>query len=575
MSDNLKQSINNVKLGENTRLADFVNLYGCEIGDNSRIGAFVEIQKNAKIGRNVKVSSHTFICEGVTIEDDVFVGHNVSFINDKYPRATADGQPQTEADWVCVPTLVKKGASIGTSSTILCGVTVGENAIVGAGSVVTKDVSAGAVVAGIPARFVRGIDSEAVVKDEGAKPIPFLDLKAQYRSIKSEILPAVNKVLDNCTFTLGEEVAAFEREFSAYQNAGFGIAVNTGTSALHLALLSAGIGPGDEVITVSFTFVATTAAIVYTGAKPVFVDIDPNSLTMDVSKIENAITPRTKAILPVHIHGQSADMDPIIDIARRHGLVVIEDCCQAHGAEYKGRRVGSIGDMGCFSFYPGKNLGAYGEGGMVVTNNQKYDHTIRMLRDWGAESKYCHILKGYNYRMEGMQGAILRVKLRHLEAWTEARRSHARRYNYLLTDSGVGIPCEMPFNRHVYHIYAVRVPQRDAFQKSLTAQGVQTGIHYPIPVHLQPAYADLGYKAGDFPHTEAAAEEVLSLPMFAELTSDQQDTVSKAVHEVFKTLSQHPSGFLSLPVQEGQQHTMDSAGVVGVCSQFSTTSTPI
>ncbi len=354
MSDAAKQSLKNVKLGENVRLADFINLYGCEVGDNSGIGAFVEVQKNAKIGKRVKVSSHTFICEGVTIEDDVFVGHNVSFINDKYPRATSDGRPQTEEDWECVPTLVKKGASIGTSSTILCGVTIGENAIIGAGSVVTKDVPANAVVAGTPARFIRYTDGGSAIDDEASKPVPFLDLKAQYQTIKSEIKPAVERVLDNCSYILGAEVSDFEKKFAAYQDAGFGIAVNSGTSALHLALLAAGIGPGDEVITVPFTFVATTAAIVYTGARPVFVDVDPRTLTMDVSMIEASITPRTKCILPVHIHGQSADMDPIMAIARRHGLIVIEDACQAHGAEYKGRRVGSIGDMGCFSFYPGK-----------------------------------------------------------------------------------------------------------------------------------------------------------------------------------------------------------------------------
>ena len=532
MSDSSKQSIRNVKLGENVRIADFVNLYECEVGDNSRIGAFVEVQKNACIGRNVKVSSHTFICEGVTIEDDVFVGHNVSFINDKYPRATANGQPQTEADWECVPTLVQKGASIGTSSTVLCGVTIGENAIVGAGSVVTRDVPANAVVAGVPARFHRSMVGEAAEKGEGVTPVPFLDLKAQYRSIKAEILPAINTVLDNCSYILGGEVAAFEREFSAYQSALHGIAVNTGTSALHLALLSAGIGPGDEVITVSFTFVATVAAIVYTGARPVFVDIDPKTLTMDVNAIEKAITPRTKAILPVHIHGQAADMDPIIALANRYRLVVIEDACQAHGAEYKGRRVGSIGDMGCFSFYPGKNLGAYGEGGMVVTNSQKHEHTIRMLRDWGAESKYCHTLKGYNYRMEGMQGAVLRVKLRHLEEWTEARRANAKRYDELLAGTGVPTPFESPFNRHVYHIYAIRVPERSAFQSALAARGIQSGIHYPIPVHLQPAYADLGYVKGDFPHTEAAAGEVLSLPMYAELTSEQVKQVCHTIQEI-------------------------------------------
>lgn len=536
MSDYTKQSIRNVKLGENTRMADFVNLYECEVGDNSRIGAFVEVQKKAKIGKNVKVSSHTFICEGVTIEDDVFVGHNVSFINDKYPRATVNGGLQTDADWECIPTLVKKGASIGTSSTVLCGVTIGENAIVGAGSVVTRDVPDNAVVAGVPARFIRAVTFEAPAGEESLRPVPFLNLKAQYQSIKAEIQPAVNKVLESCSFVLGSEVAEFEREFAAYQQAQHGIAVNTGTSALHLALLSADIGPGDEVITTPFTFVATVAAIVYTGAKPVFVDIDPQSLTMDVTKIEAAITPATKAILPVHIHGQAADMDPIMDIARRRGLVVIEDACQAHGAEYKGRRVGSIGNLGCFSFYPGKNLGAYGEGGMVTTNDKKYADTIRMLRDWGAENKYRHTLKGYNYRMEGMQGAILRVKLRHLEAWTQARRAHARRYDELLADSGITTPVETPFNRHVYHIYAIRVPWREAFQAALTESGVQSGIHYPIPVHLQPAYADLGYSVGDFPHAEAAANEVLSLPMFAELTVAQQDVVIEAVREISRNM---------------------------------------
>jgi dTDP-4-amino-4,6-dideoxygalactose transaminase/acetyltransferase-like isoleucine patch superfamily enzyme len=530
MSDTTKQSLKNVKLGENVRLADFINLYGCEVGDNSRIGAFVEVQKNAKIGRSVKISSHTFICEGVTIEDDVFIGHNVSFINDKYPRATSDGRPQTEDDWECIPTLVKKGASVGTSSTILCGVTIGVNAIVGAGSVVTRDIPANTVFAGVPARFIRSTDCESKKSDDGtSNPVPFLDLKAQYQTIKSEIQPAVNRVLDNCSYVLGAEVAAFEKDFAAFHNAASGIAVNSGTSALHLALLSAGIGPGDEVITVPFTFVATVAAVVYTGATPVFVDVDPITLTMDVNQIEASITPRTKCILPVHIHGQSADMDPIMEIARRHGLIVIEDACQAHVAEYNGRRVGSIGDMGCFSFYPGKNLGAYGEGGIVVTNDSKHDKTIRMMRDWGAESKYNHVLKGYNYRMEGIQGAILQVKLRHLEKWTEARRCHAVSYNKLLADAGVRLPVEVASNRHVYHIYAIRVHQRDRFQNSLSSQGVQSGIHYPVPVHLQPAYADLGHKVGDFPISEAAANEVLSLPMFPELTYVQLERVAKAV----------------------------------------------
>jgi len=361
--------------------------------------------------------------------------------------------------------------------------------------------------------------------------VPFLDLKAQYESIKDDIHSAVTAVLASTQYTLGREVAAFEEEFAAYSGGKFGIAVNSGTSALHLALLAAGIGPGDEVITVSCTFVATAAAIDYTGAKAVFVDVDPETLNMDAGKVEAAITRRTKAILPVHLHGQPADLDPILEIAGRHGLKVIEDAAQAHGAEYRGRRVGSIGDLGCFSFYPGKNLGAYGEGGMVVTDNEEYAQTIRMLRDWGQERKYHHVLKGFNYRMEGIQGAILRVKLRHLEAWTEARRRHAALYNELLAGSGVATPVEAPDVRHVYHVYAIRTPYRDSLQAALQSKGIQTGIHYPIPVHLQPAYRDFGYGPGDLPVTERAAAELLSLPMFSELSKSQIEEVSAAVRE--------------------------------------------
>lgn len=361
--------------------------------------------------------------------------------------------------------------------------------------------------------------------------IPFVDLKAQYVSIKDEIDTAIAGVLKSTQFVSGDEVATFESEFAAYSEADYGIAVNSGTSALHLALLAAGIRPGDEVITVPFTFVATVAAICYAGAKPVFVDIDPGAYTIDVTQIEKVITERTRAILPVHLYGQPADMEPILEIAQRYGLAVIEDAAQAHGAEYNGRRVGSIGDLGCFSFYPGKNLGAYGEAGMVVTNNPEYAQNIRMLRDWGQERKYHHVLKGYNYRMDGLQGAILRVKLRHLEAWTQARRSHAARYDELLADSGVKTPTVMPYSHHVYHIYAVRSQQQDALQQMLHQRGIQTGIHYPIPVHLQQAHADLGYRPGDFPCSESVASEVLSLPMYAELSDKQLEIVSATVRE--------------------------------------------
>ncbi len=356
--------------------------------------------------------------------------------------------------------------------------------------------------------------------------IPLLDLKAQYRTIKSELDTAVIRVLENAQFILGPEVAAFEQEFAAYCGAAEAVGVNSGTSALHLALLAAGIGPGDEVITSPFTFVATAAAIVYTGARPVFVDIDPASFNIDVQRIEPAITPRTKAIMPVHLFGQPADMDPIMDIARRHGLVAIEDAAQSHGAEYKGRRAGSIGDMGCFSFYPGKNLGACGEGGAVVTNSAAYARKIRMLRDWGCERKYVHELKGYNYRMEGMQGAILRVKLRHLETWTETRRAHAARYGELLKDCGVRLPQVMPYARHVFHVYTIRAADRDVLRAELLQREIHTGVHYPVPVHLQPAYADLGYTRGAFPVAEQAAAEVLALPIYPEMTDAQLEEVA-------------------------------------------------
>lgn len=359
--------------------------------------------------------------------------------------------------------------------------------------------------------------------------IPFVDLKAQYLSIQNEVDAAIKGVLNSCQFTLGEEVVCFEREFAQYCQASLGVAVNTGTSALHLALLAAGVGPGDEVITVPFTFVATVAAIEYTGAKPVLVDIQPDTLTMDPAAFEAAITPRTKAVIPVHLYGLPADMEAIGDVAKRHKLVVIEDAAQAHGAEILGQRVGSWGDMACFSFYPGKNLGAYGEGGMVVTDNEQWAHKIRMLRDWGAEKKYQHEIKGYNFRMEGIQGAVLRVKLRHLERWTEQRRMLALQYDEVMQEVDVKRQLTPAGRRHVYHVYAIRCAQRLDWQRRLLEQGIQTGIHYPTPVHMQPAYTDLGYVAGDFPHSERAASEVLSLPMFPELTPVQCETVAQAV----------------------------------------------
>lgn len=376
--------------------------------------------------------------------------------------------------------------------------------------------------------------------------IPFLDLKAQYLQIRREIDAAVARAVGSAQFVLGPEVVAFEERFADYCRTSYCHAVNSGTSALHLALLASAIGPGDEVITVSMTFVATTAAILYSGAKPVFVDVDPVTWTMNPASIEAAITPRTKAILPVHLHGLMADMDPIVSIARRHGLVVIEDAAQAHGAEYKGRRAGSIGDIGCFSFYPGKNLGACGEGGAVVTDRPELARRVSLLRDWGQESKYNHVIAGYNYRMDSIQGAVLRVKMDYIESWTEARRSVAAQYDRLLSNLPFARPHPLWHSRHVYHVYAVRLPRRDEALKTLQDAGIGAGIHYPVPVHLQKAYAELGYSLGDLPVTERLANEFLSLPIYPELLPEQ-------VSEVVSTLTK------AEPLQSAQRFRNEEA----------------
>lgn len=362
--------------------------------------------------------------------------------------------------------------------------------------------------------------------------IPLVDLKTQYHALKAEIDAAISYVLETSQFVLGSEVAAFEEEFAAYSGARHCVAVNSGTSALHLSLLAAGVREGDEVITVPYTFVATVATIRYAGARPVFVDIDPTTFNLDVRQLERAITPRTKAIMPVHLFGQTCDMEPILEIARRHNLVVIEDAAQAHGEEYKGRRVGALGEFGCFSFYPGKNLGAYGEGGAIVTNDAEHAKSLRLLRNWGMEERYHHVVRGYNYRMEGMQGAILRVKLKYLEQWTEARRAHGAQYNRLLAGApGVTTPKVMPYARHVFHVYALRLAHRAEVQKALTAAGVANAVYYPIALHMLKAHRDLGYHAGEFPVAEQMCHEELSLPVYPELSEAQIEYIAGVVRE--------------------------------------------
>jgi len=365
--------------------------------------------------------------------------------------------------------------------------------------------------------------------------VPFLDLKAQYETIKEEINTAIQEVIDSCAFAGGPFVEKFEREYAEFCGADYAIGVGSGTEALWLTLLALGIGRGDEVITVPNTFIATVEAISFAGATPVFVDIDEDYYTMNPELIENAITPRTKAVIPVHLFGQMANMDPIMEIAKKHGLYVIEDACQAHGAEYKGKRAGSVGEAGCFSFYPGKNLGAYGEAGAVTTNNKDLTHKIKMLRDHGQSKKYYHDIIGWNARMDGIQAAVLSVKLRHLEEWNDKRRKNAGIYDSLLKKEGeLCITKEAEYNKHIYHIYAIRIQKRGALITALKEKNIFCGIHYPVPIHLQRVYKGIGYTQGSFPAAERQADEVLSLPMDAELSRDQIVYVCELLRKFFE-----------------------------------------
>ncbi|HXM29234.1 MAG TPA: DegT/DnrJ/EryC1/StrS family aminotransferase [Chthoniobacterales bacterium] len=360
--------------------------------------------------------------------------------------------------------------------------------------------------------------------------VPFLDLKSHHAPMLDEINGAIREVVESSAFAGGPFVERFEEDFAAYCNASHAVGVGSGTDALWLVLLALGVGPGDEVITVPNTFMATAEAITYCGARPVFVDVDERTYTMDPTMVEKAITPRTKAIIPVHLFGQPADMDPIAELARRHGLFVVEDAAQAHGAEYNGRRVGTLADAACFSFYPGKNLGAFGEAGAVVTNNPELQDKIRILRDHGQARKYHHTLVGWNCRMDGIQAAILRIKLGYLEKGNLLRRAHACRYDHAFEDvETVAIPTHAAYARHVYHIYAIRVQDRDHIMQCFAEEGIGCGVHYPIPIHLQDAYRGLGYEQGVFPVAERCAKEFVSLPMFPELTEHQLETVIQGV----------------------------------------------
>ena len=362
--------------------------------------------------------------------------------------------------------------------------------------------------------------------------IPLVDLQIQYHALKPEIDAAIERVLESAHFILGEEVERFEAHFAELCATQHAVGVSSGTDALILALLACGVQPGDEVLTTPFTFTATAAAIAHVGARPVFVDVEPETCNIDPARLEAAISQRSKVILPVHLYGHPADMEAIVAVAQRHGLLVIEDACQAHGAVYHGRPVGSLADAACFSFYPSKNLGAYGDAGMVVTKDSAVAAKVRTLRDHGRQGKYEHVAVGYTFRLDSLQAAILDVKLAHLEEWTAARRRNAERYAGFLASTGLALPAERPGCRAVYHCYVVRTPRRDELLNGLRAAGVSAGVHYPIPLHLQPAWQYLGYRPGDFPVAEACAKTVLSLPMYAELTEAQIAEVAGKVKEI-------------------------------------------
>ncbi len=368
-----------------------------------------------------------------------------------------------------------------------------------------------------------------------SEPVPYLDLRAQLKPLRAEIDAAIARTLDNCSFCLGPDVAQFEKDFAVFCGAQHALGFNSGTSALHVAMRLLGVGPGDEVITTPYTFIATSWAISYCGAKPVYVDIDDATFNLDPNLIERAITPRTKAVLPVHLYGQPFDVDAVAAICRKHKLPFVEDAAQAHGAKFKGKTVGSLGDIACFSFYPAKNLGACGEGGALVTNNAALAARAKALREHGSTVRYHHDEVGYNYRLEGIQGAVLGVKLKHLGRWTRERQRVADRYAELLGDTPLKLPVVAAGNESAWHLYTVRHPRREELKKFLDANGIGNAVHYPLPLHLQKVYAPLGHQPGDFPVAEKAARECLSLPMFPELTDAQIQRVAAVVKDFFRS----------------------------------------
>jgi dTDP-4-amino-4,6-dideoxygalactose transaminase/acetyltransferase-like isoleucine patch superfamily enzyme len=555
------------ELAEGVKIWHFVHVsQGARIGAGSSLGQNVFVARGVRIGRGVKIQNNVSLYEGVEIDDDVFLGPSCVFTNVINPRAFVQRKHAYRA------TYVGRGASIGANATIVCGTRIGEYAFVAAGATVTRDVQPYALVVGAPARHkgfmcscgeklsgtgsvrcaacgaryvvqgqscapAAGGDSESTQSQEGETmvAVPLLDLEAQNRALLPAYRAAFERVMQSGHFIMGPEVEALESELRESFGFKHALTVSSGTDALLLALMALGIGPGDEVVTSAFSFFATAGCVARVGARPVFVDIDPGTFNLDPSKLEAAISARTKAILPVHLFGQSADMSAIARVAVAHGLPLIEDAAQSLGASWSGQQVGRFGAFGCFSFFPSKNLGGFGDGGLLTTEDDTLAERARLLRTHGAKPKYFHKLVGGNFRLDALQAALLRVKLPELTAFTAARRRNAARYDEAFADlSQARKLCTPPGSPgHVYNQYVVRAPRRDGLREALTAAGIGSEIYYPRGLHLQECFGELGYRAGSMPETERAAAEVLAIPVFPELSEAQQRHVVSAVRAYF------------------------------------------
>lgn len=546
------------EIGEGTKIWHFSHVMkNAKIGKNCNIGQNVVISPDVMLGQNVKIQNNVSVYTGVICEDDVFLGPSMVFTNVVNPRSHVIRRDQYQQ------TLVKKGASIGANAVILCGNDIGRFSFIGAGAVITKDVPDYALVVGNPGRIVGwmcycGIrldfqdssdtkctacgkeytminDKQITEKtDNKVSSVPLLDLKAQYATIRRQIEPVLKDVVESQYFILGPKVKELEGKIAAYSQCSHAIGVSSGTDALLIALMAIDLKPGDEVITTPFSFFATAGVIARLNAKPVFVDIQEDTYNLDPSKIEAAISDKTKAIIPVHLFGQMAEMDPIMEIANKHKLFVIEDAAQAIGSEdEKDRRAGSVGHMGCFSFFPSKNLGGFGDAGMVVTNDEGLANKLIKLRVHGSEPKYYHQIVGGNFRIDALQAAILSIKLDYLDQWTESRQKNAREYIEKFKENGLekdlGLPGLKKGYRHIYNQFVLRSSKRDDLIKHLRDHNIGCEIYYPITVSDQECFAYLNYKKGDFPVSEKAAEEVLAIPIYPELTQAQKSYIVETI----------------------------------------------